>query len=72
MLFSMEKKIFMVGQHWCKTTFFSKLAGSSYKNYYSHVGQVKRKVDCGELSVEKTLLGLQHIVKAACQIYALK
>ena len=62
----------MVGHHWCKATFFSKLAGSSYENYYSHVGQVKRKVNCGELSAEKTLLGLPDIVKAACQIHALK
>ena len=28
---------------------------------------MKRKVNCGELHVEKTLLGLPHIVKAASE-----
>ena len=41
--------------------------GSYYKNYSSHAGQVKRKVGCRELSVEVTLLGLPHIVKAASE-----
>ena len=48
---------------------FSKLAGSTYKNYSSHAGQVKRKVNCGELSLEITLLGLPHIVKAASETW---
>ena len=31
---------------------FSKLAGSNYKSYWPHVGQVKRKVNCGKFSLE--------------------
>ena len=30
---------------------------------------MKRKDNCGELSVEKNLLGLSHIVKAASEIW---
>ena len=30
---------------------------------------MKRKVNCGELSVEKTLLDLQHIVKTASETW---
>ena len=30
---------------------------------------MKRKVNCGELSVEKSLLGLQHIVKATSETW---
>ena len=30
---------------------------------------MKRKVNCGELSVEKTLLELPHIVKAASETW---
>ena len=37
------------------------------KNYYA--GQLKRKVNCDELSVEETLLGLPHIVKAASETW---
>ena len=44
-----------------KPTFFK----ISQLELQSHAGQMKRKVNCGELSVEKTLLGLPHIVKAA-------
>ena len=49
---------------------FSKLAGSNYKNYQIHAVQVKWKVNCGELSVEKTLLGLPHIVKATAETWS--
>ena len=56
---------FVVGQHWCKATFFPKLVGSNNKHYYqSLAGQEKRKVNCGELSVVKTLLRLPDMVKA--------
>ena len=48
---------------------FSKLAGSNYKSYWSHAGQVKRKVNFGELSVEITLLRLLHIVKALIETW---
>ena len=43
------------------------LTGSSYENFQSHAGQVKRKINCGELSVEKTLVGLPHVVKISCE-----
>ena len=42
---------------------FSKLAGSNYKNYESHAGQVMQNVNCSELSVELTLLGLSYTMK---------
>ena len=42
---------------------FSRLAGSNYKNYLTHSGQGKQKVNCSELYLELTLLGLWHIVK---------
>ena len=42
---------------------FFKLAGLNYKSYWDQGGQVKRKVNCGELSHELTLLGLPHIMK---------
>ena len=52
MLFSMEKLLFVVDQHWCRAIFFQKLASSNYKNYWSHAGQVKWKVNCAKLSLE--------------------
>ena len=30
---------------------------------------MKRKVNCGQLLIEKTLLGLPHVVKAASEIW---
>ena len=30
---------------------------------------MKRKINCGELSVEKTLLGMPHIVKATSETW---
>ena len=47
-----KNSFFLVGQHWCRATFFLKLAGSYYKNYWSHAGQVKQKVNCGNFSLE--------------------
>ena len=69
MLFSTEKFIFHGWQTLAWSHLFSKLAGSNYKNYWRHAGQVKWKVNCGELSVEITLLGLPHIVKAASETW---
>ena len=72
MLFSMEEFLFFYGWPTLALVWshlFSKLAGSTYKNYSSHAGQVKRKVNCGELSLEITLLGLPHIVKAASETW---
>ena len=72
MLFSTEEFLFFYGWPTLALVWshlFSKLAGSTYKNYSSHAGQVKRKVNCGELSLEITLLGLPHIVKAASETW---
>ena len=52
MLFSMEKFLFCGWPTLVQSHLFSKLDGSNYKNYWIHAGQVKRKVKCGELSVE--------------------
>ena len=65
----MEKFIFYSWPTMVWSHLFSKLADSNYKNYWSHVGKVKRKFNCVELSVEITLLGLPHIVKAASETY---
>ena len=54
----------MVGQHWRKNHLFPKLAGSNYKNYESHAGQVKRKVGSSELP------RLSDIVKAATETWS--
>ena len=64
MLFSTEKFFFYGWPTLAWSHLFWKLAGSNYKNYWSHAGQVQRKVNCGELSVKITLLGLPHIMKA--------
>ena len=71
MLISAEKILFYCWPTLVRSHLFSKLAqiGSNYNNYLSNTGQVKRKVNCGELSVEITLLGLLHIVKAASEIW---
>ena len=69
MLFSTETFLFYSWSTLVWSHLISKLAGSNYKNYWSHPGQVKRKVYCGELSVEITLLGLPHIVKAASETW---
>ena len=68
-LFSTEKLLCYGWPTLVWSHLFSKLAGSNYKNYWSHVGQVKRIVNCGELSVEITLLGLPYIVKAASETW---
>ena len=46
-----------------KKHLFSKLVALNYKNYWCHAGQVKRKINCSELSVELILLELSHMVK---------
>ena len=69
MLFSTEKFFFYGWPTLVWSNLFSKLAGSSYKNYWSHAGQLKGIVNCGELSVEITLLVLPHIVKAASETW---
>ena len=50
MLFSMEEFLF----HGWPTLghLFPKLAGSNFKNYWIHAGQVRRKVDCSKFSLE--------------------
>ena len=70
MLFSIKKFLFYGWPTLVWSHLFSKLGGSNYKNYYSHAGQVKRKVNWGELSVEITLLELPHIVKAASRTWS--
>ena len=65
MLFSTEKFLFYDWPTLVWSHLFSKLAGSNYKNYWNHAGQLKRKVNCGELSAETTLLELPYIVKTA-------
>ena len=53
---------FVVDQHCCKATFFKISRLKLQKLLKSCYSQVKRKVNCGELCVELTLLGLPHIV----------
>ena len=69
LLFSTEKFLFYGWPILVWSQLFSKLAGLNYKNYCSHAGQVKQKVNCGELSVEITFLGLPHIVNAASETW---
>ena len=59
----------MVGQHWCKATFFQNKAAQITKIVKSHVVQVKQKPGCCELPIEITLLGLPYVVKAASTGY---
>ena len=51
-LFNGKTPFFLVGLHWCRATFFLKVAGSNYKNYWSNAGQVKQKFNCGKFSLE--------------------
>ena len=48
----MEELVFCGWPTLVESYLFPKLAGSNYKNYWSHAGQVKRKVDCGKFSLE--------------------
>ena len=48
----MEKFLFCGRPTLMSSHLFSKLAGSNDKNYWSHASQVKRKVNCGKLSLE--------------------
>ena len=68
MLFSTEKFLFYGWPTLVSNHLFSKSAVSNY-NDWSDTGQVKRKANCGELSVEITLLGLPHMVKAASETW---
>ena len=52
MLLSIEKFIFCGWPTLVWSHLFSKLAGSNYKNSRIHTGQVKQKVNCGELLIE--------------------
>ena len=56
----------MAGQHCCKATFL-KINRLKLQKLLSHADQVKRKVNCSELSLEITLLGLPHILKATSE-----
>ena len=63
MLFSMEKFLFCGWPTLVQSHLFPKLAASNYKNYWSHAGQVKRKVHCVKFLLNLTPLGLPHIKK---------
>ena len=52
MLFSMEKFVFCGWPTLVYSHLLLKLAGSNYKNYWSHAAQVKRKVNCVKFSLE--------------------
>ena len=60
--FQRQDFFFVVRQHWCKANFFQS-AGSNYKSYWSHAGEIKRKVNCGIFLLNLTLLGFPHIKK---------
>ena len=52
MLFLMEEFLFCDWPTLVWNHLFPKLAGSNYKNYWSHADQVKRKVNCGKFSLQ--------------------
>ena len=54
---------------YCNTSWSSFTDHRNWIDIQSYADQVKRKVNCSELSVEKTLLGLPHIVKAASETW---
>ena len=52
---------------YCNTSWSSFTDHGNWIDIQSYAGQVKQKFNCSELSVEKTLLGLPHIEKAASE-----
>ena len=66
MIFSMEKFVFCGWPTPVYSHLFPKLAG---QKLLKSCWPSERKVNCGELPVEKTLLGLPHIVEVASETW---